>query len=139
MAADAHKKLYLDSDVWITYFDKTDFRRGIVLELFEKIKGENIPVIVTDVHLKEMRATGYIKRFEEAVDNFITIREISCAMDQKEAEALNKKLRLGSDDCLHMTIAKRMKSIPVSYDEHWEKIGEELEIKVLMPGGILNL
>ncbi|MFH0986787.1 MAG: PIN domain-containing protein [Candidatus Micrarchaeota archaeon] len=133
-------RLYLDSDVWITLFDRTDARHGIVLELFEKIEKENILVVISPVHIKEIERRGHLKKFEEKAKAInARIVETIEGWDAIRASKMNKKLGLGRDDCLHMIITEKMGAIPVSYDEHWEKIGEVMGIKVFIPGQVLKL
>ena len=53
--------------------------------------------------------------------------------ERKAAYELNKKLKVGYGDCLHMYCAKEAGAIAISPDRHWRKIGEVVGVKVLSP------
>lgn len=131
-------RLYLDSDVWLTLFDKNDVRHSIVMELFEKIKEEGHTIVVSSVHLKEMENAGMLNEFNKKISEIKTERVFPTPEERKKARELNKSTGVGFDDCLHLTIAVERDAFPSSYDDHWNEIRKKLDAKVFMPGELLN-
>ena len=131
------RKFYLDSDVWIAYFDEKDERHELAVKLFGEVIKNNDVILISKVHHIEMLNTGFHKQFEKLKNKLFKIRVCigvkTEEIDKQIAYRHNEKLRVGFGDCLHLQIAKRNKAIAVSFDKHWQEIGNAINKRVYFP------
>ncbi len=135
------KKYYLDSCVWISYFDENDEKHEETVRLFERIIKEKALVIVTDRHWAELKNKGLLEEYED-LKNALYLKGMCKGVriteeDRQVALKQNEWLGVGFNDCLHVLIAKKLKAIPISYDKHWFEIGRVYGIRVYKPEEVL--
>ena len=131
------RKFYFDSDVWIAYFDKKDERHELAVKLFEEIIRSKSIILISTRHHTEMINTGFHEKFEmlknKLFENKLCFGIKPTEIDKQIAYRHNEILRKGYGDCLHLEIAKRNKAIAVSFDKHWQEIGNVINKRVYFP------
>ncbi|MFH0987067.1 MAG: hypothetical protein V1911_03400 [Candidatus Micrarchaeota archaeon] len=109
--------------------------------LFEKLEREKESIVVSYVHIKEMRNQGFYEEYERAKNEMyktgLCFGVAYGEEDRQIALKQNEFLEFGFDDCLHLQIAKKTKAKPVSYDKHWFAIAEKINLRVYRPKELL--
>ncbi|MFH0986564.1 MAG: hypothetical protein V1911_00780 [Candidatus Micrarchaeota archaeon] len=127
-------KLYLDACIWIDFFDPARESHTKAKELFEWAETNKCLIIVSKVHLREMRATGNFYNFVRAKDDLFR-KGMCCGVSYSEedfqiAMRHNERFQMGHSDCLHLVIARKEKAKPISSDLHWKEIGSAFGTRV---------
>ena len=126
-------KLYLDTNIWIDYLDKTRKNHSNAVKLFNKIKKEKHLVFVSELHIYETKVHKYYDEFEKAKNKLwkqgLCIGIKVSYDDKNKAKKLNDTMNYGKADCLHCLVAKRKGAILVSSDSHWEEIASSLGMR----------
>lgn len=128
---------YLDTDVWIARLNESEENNKEATKLFDLIERGKHGLLISKVHRVETENIGFLAQFNALKDKLYSIGVCNGIKiegeDRKSAENLNLKLDLGFGDCLHLVLAEKTGAIAVSYDAHWQKIGEVLGKRVFEP------
>lgn len=130
-------KFYFDTDVWIAYLDEREEGHRTAVKLFCFIKKKKHAILVTRLHSEEASKAGFTGGFNSLEKQLFS--EGVCfdikpkLVDKFSAGELNRKLRVGFGDCLHVITAKRTDALAVSFDKHWQGIGAVLGKRVFTP------
>lgn len=135
-------KYYLDTCVWIAYFNEKEEQHEIAVKLFEKIRESKDIILVSHTHIIEMRNKNKLEEFNTLKDKLyyqgLCVGVITTELDRQIAYKHNEKEKLGYGDCVHLQVAKRENAIPVSFDQDWQDLGEKMQFKVYLPEEIIT-
>ncbi|MBS3060219.1 MAG: PIN domain-containing protein [DPANN group archaeon] len=135
-------KYYLDTCVWIAYFNKHEKQHAEAAELFRKIiETPGMQIIISRRHTHEMANKNFLDKFNRLKN--LLYKRGKCRgvqtteFDRQIALYHNQYFRLGYGDCLHLQVAKKGKALPISYDNDWHEIGSRIQIRVYLPEELL--
>lgn len=122
------KKYYLDTSIWIDYFEnrKDKFRPlgEWAYALLSLIRKQNDKMLVSDLvitelkkYMDEEKVKAILKDFKDPI-----IRTISNDKQSKEAIKIAKTRKIPKGDALHAIIAKDNNAILVARDHHFEEL-----------------
>jgi predicted nucleic acid-binding protein len=126
-------QLYLDTSIWIDYYEKRGKRGEYALKLLKKAVTENFIILYSDLHIKELRHVGYSL---EQIAGMFSILKPGCLrhafisreqmLDGSRIGALRRLLK---DDARHAIIARDNGATLVSWDRHFSKLRDIAETK----------
>jgi|SRR3989344_3607770 len=126
------ERYYLDTSIWLDFFEKRGKNSEIARKLIEKIIDNNILIIFSNLNILELRNLGY--SFDE-ISNMISILKdrIRRAYISNEEKELAKKIALKKNipegDVLHAVLARNNEAILISNDLHFVKIKDIIEVR----------
>ena len=123
------KRYYLDTAIWIDYYEnRADRFRPLgewALALLKKISEKKEAILFSDVIYGEMFVFGYT---EEEIENLLhpwtdLIQKITPTR-QEIAEAImeSKKRKLPYGDCLHAILSRDHDALLIARDHHFESL-----------------
>lgn len=130
------KKYYLDTCIWIDYFENRKDRFRPIGEwafmLIRKIVGNKDLVLYSDSVQDELGlfySDEQIKKVVSIVPNQLLVH-LKASTDQiEESVKLSKKVCIKRMDVLHAILARDNKAVLVTRDKHFYELSEHLVIK----------
>ena len=123
------KKFYLDTAIWIDFYEdrKGYYNEPIGLfafQLLALIKSKNHKIAISDLSLRELetkysreQVVGIIRPFENIIEKVTVSKE-----EKEEAKKIAKERNLPRGDVLHAIIARDNDLILITRDNHFRKI-----------------
>ena len=125
-------KYYLDTSIWLDYYEKRGFNGEIALTLMAKLAKEGKVIIYSDVNIIELKNLDYtqeeIGRIFSTYKNRLTLVRIN-RNQLEEARRLTKYIKVPKRDALHALVARDNEAILVSRDKHFFLLKYITEIK----------
>ena len=121
---------YLDSCIWINFFNREGNFNQIAKKLIIKISSNNDKIIVSTIVLKELESI-LEERFNIVNKYFINCDYIILTKTVNEDYNVARKIEyknnfnIGFYDCLHIAISKRLHSILITRDNKMIDIAKE--------------
>jgi len=134
---------YLDTNIWIDYFDNKRAYHREAVKLLNKIKKLNGLILVTELHIYETSKCGYYEDYEK-IKNLLYSKGLCKGVkisinERKKAKSLDEKMSYGVADYLHIVVGVREKAMMISNDKHWKKIGKIINYPVFTCSEALKL
>jgi len=130
------KKYYLDTSIWLDFFEnrnEPNLPKGdLAHKLLSKIIENNDKVIYSDNNIYELNMLGYpTYEFDHILQPLrpILIFVESTEKQISKAKDLSLKRNIPKRDALHALIARDNKSILVTLDRHFQKIRDIIKPK----------
>lgn len=119
-------KYYLDTSVWLDFYEKRGKNGRSALRLIRKIIEEESVIVYSDLHIKELKFLGY--SFDE-INKLLSIakpdnlRHAHISREQKqESISIAKERNIPKGDALHAILARDNNAVMISRDCHFEKL-----------------
>lgn len=125
-------KYYLDTSVFLDYYEKRGRNGEIALLLINKIKIDNILLLYSDVHIMELKGLGYNKNEISKILRLLKlgIKQVHVNKEQiEEARRLINYIKIPVRDALHAIIARDNEAILVSNDKHFQLLKYITEVR----------
>ena len=126
-------KYYLDTSIWLDYYEKRGRNGEIALALISKILNENEIIIYSDFHINELKSLSYKLNEIRGIVRVAkpnNIEFVHTNRDQlEEAKRIKKYIKIPIKDIIHCIIAKDNEAILVYTDKHFEKLRYLIDIK----------
>ena len=120
-------KYYLDTCIWIDYFenrsDKFRLLGEFAFKLIKKIINDQNKIIISDKIIEELynRYNKYIQEdIFKIIPNSLLIKIYQIDEYEIEAIKLKNKIKIPLGDIVHLIIAKKNNAIFVTRDRHFE-------------------
>ncbi len=104
------KKFYLDTSIWLDFYEKRGENGENALKLIEKLVNENKIILYSDIIIRELKKLGYSQYeiyeiFRIAKPN--NIKKVHVYKEQTdEAEPIALKKKIPKRDVLHAILAR---------------------------------
>lgn len=126
-------KYYLDTSIWIDYYEKRGKNGKRALKLILKIIKENSIILYSDLHIKELRGLNYdieqINQIFKIVkpDN---LKRVHMSKEQNsEAVELSSRRNIPKGDALHAVLARDNNAIMITRDKDFNQLRHVAEIR----------
>lgn len=121
-----HQYLYLDTSIWLDYYEKRDLNGEHALKLIMKIIRTDKIILYSDLHTRELKNVGYTIDQINAIFQILkqnNIRHVHIYTAQiVEARSLTSQRNVPTKDALHSVLARDNDAILISRDKHFEKL-----------------
>ena len=125
------QKYYLDTSILLDAYEN---RNEVILQkLILKLIEEKCIILLSDLHIKELKSLGY--DFDEINSIFrifkiFDIKRIHITKTQiEESNQLALQIDIPKKDILHAIIAKDNEAILIAADRHFEKLNKIIGVK----------
>ncbi|MCH7568764.1 MAG: PIN domain-containing protein [Nanoarchaeota archaeon] len=128
------QEFYLDTAIWLDFYEKRGRNGEVALKLIEKIIDENNVILYSDVVLRELKKLGYTQ--EDADDIFrvakpSNLRKVHLFDKQiKEASKIAKVRNVPQRDALHAILSRDNYAQLISRDIHFEQLKDITAVKL---------
>ncbi len=133
-------RYYLDTSIWLDYYEKRGKNGEIALKLIKKLIDKDFIIIYSDLHIVEFTNLGYNKEQINAIVRIAKPFNIKLYHTNRkqieEAKMLKLHRKIPRRDILHALIAKDAEAVLVYTDKHFELLKDVVEIK--KPQDLLN-
>ena len=125
---------YLDTSIWIDFYEKRNKNGELALKLILKIIEEGVKIAYSDLNIKEFKNLGYTKNEIDAIlriakpDNIHHIHIYGAQLE--EARKLARQRNVPNKDVLHAILARDNDLQLVSRDHHFEKLKDVADVKL---------
>ena len=130
---------YLDTSVWLDYYEKRGLNGEISIKLIIKIIEEDGIIGISDLNIRELKNLGY-SRYE--VNEIFKVarpensRNVHVTKEQiEEANRVAKKRNVPKKDVLHAIICRDYDFQLLATDTHFEKLKDIT--KAIMPKNVV--
>ncbi len=119
---------YLDTSIWLDFYERRGVHGEAALELIRKIIMENHRIVYSDLVIRELKHLGYpqdeiIKLF--SIGKSLHIQRIHIYKEQiEEAKKIALQRHVPKGDALHAILARDNDAILISYDQDFEWLGD---------------
>lgn len=117
---------YLDTSIWIDFYEKRGINGVSALRLILKIIKEGLKIAYSDLHIMELKNLGYSQYEIASLFTIIKPDHISRVHIYKEQIEEAKNLARGRDlpkkDALHAILARDNNLTLISRDRHFDKL-----------------
>ncbi len=124
-------KYYLDTSIWLDYYEKRGKNGEIAISLINKIIKEASIVVYSDIHIKEFKSLGYSIGEIQIMLRIIKLKKL-VHMNKKqylESKNLTNYFDMPLNDALHSLIARDNEAILISRDKHFLMLRFIIDIK----------
>lgn len=124
---------YLDTSIWLDYYEKREKNGLIALNLINKIVNDDSIIIYSDLHIKELKGLGF--SFEEINQIIKIAKPKNVKLVHINREQLNEANKLAYSyavpkrDALHAILARDNEAILVATDRHFRKLLHIVQFK----------
>ena len=125
------KNYYLDTSIWLDFYESRGRNGEFALKLFEKIICENLVVFYSELIVKELKRLGYsITEIKELFSISVNLRKVHIFSEQLvEARKLARKRNIPKNDVLHAILARDNCLQLISTDKHFLKLKDLTNVK----------
>jgi len=129
-----NEDFYLDTSIWIDFYEKRSENGEVALKLILKIIEEDLKIAYSDLNIKEFKNVGYTK---SEIDSILKIAKPNNIVhihiypeNLQEARKLARQRNVPNKDALHAILARDNDLQLVSRDHHFEKLKDITEVKL---------
>ncbi len=126
-------RYYLDTSIWLDYYEKRGQNGENALCLLLKIIKSKEVVLVSDLHITELKGLGYTIDEIHNIFRIVkpnNVRRVHIGKEQiNEARHLALSKEIPKRDALHAILARDNEALMVATDKHFEKLLDVVETK----------
>ncbi len=122
---EGERRFYLDTSIWLDFFEKRGLNGELALKLIAKIIKEDLIIGYSDLNIKELRNLGYSQDEINEIFSMVkkSLRRIYVYKeDKEEAKKIASQKNISRGDALHAILARNNEFQLVSRDIHFEKL-----------------
>lgn len=125
------EEFYLDTSIWLDFYEKRDKNGDLALKLIIKIIGEDYKIAYSDLTIREFKLLGYTNDQVNSIFSIAKPKNIKrvhiygkqiYGKQIEEARNLSKQRDVPRKDALHAILARDNSLQFVSRDNHFEKL-----------------
>ncbi len=126
-------KYYLDTSIWLDYYEKRGTNGEAALKLIMRIIKDNHILGISDLNVSELKHLGYSKNQIAAVFNAIRPKNgkrLHITREQlEEAGRIARKRYVPKKDALHAILYRDYEFQLITTDTHFEKLKDVADVK----------
>ena len=120
------EEFYLDTSIWLDYYEERGKNGKMALKLIQKLVNENKIILYSDVVVRELKKLGY--SHEEVYEMFRIAKPSNIRKVHLYKEYVNEANRIASDkdvplaDVLHAILSRENNAHLISRDYDFDKL-----------------